>query len=137
MDGYWFKSDLFEIEHGEDEETNPGCYGRQLSHWLKDKFSKLGYEVEDVIPEDWGWCVMCVREPYMLWVGCGSIEDDDDLEKLPEKKDVVWHCFVTAEVPFLKRLFKKVDTTQDVKKLTGELESIINSEPGIQQLEEP
>ena len=47
MDGYFFKSNLFEIEPGEDEETNPGCYGKQLSHWLKDKFSKLGYEVEE------------------------------------------------------------------------------------------
>ena len=136
MDGYWFKSDLFEIEPGEDEETNPGCYGRQLSHWLKDKFSKLGYEVEEVIPEDWGWCIMCSREPYALWIGCISITDDDP-EKLPEIENVVWNCFVTAEVPFLKRLFKKIDTTQGVKKLSGELETTLNSEPGIQQVEEP
>ena len=135
MGGYWFKSDLFEIAFGEYEKTYPGCYGKQLSHWLKDKLSKLGYEVE-VIPEGWDWCVMCVHDPYSLWIGCGSIVDDDDSEVPNKKKDIVWHCFVTAEVPFFKRLFKKVSTTQGVKKLSGELEDILNSEHEIQRVED-
>lgn len=29
--GYWFKSTLFDIEPGEDKETNPGMYGRQFA----------------------------------------------------------------------------------------------------------
>jgi hypothetical protein len=34
-EGYWFKSSKFQVEPGEDEETNPGLYGRQLARWLK------------------------------------------------------------------------------------------------------
>jgi len=34
MDGYWFTSTKFEIEPGEDEEINPGIYGRQLARWF-------------------------------------------------------------------------------------------------------
>lgn len=33
-DQFWFRSTLFEIEVGEDKETNPLCYGRQLANWL-------------------------------------------------------------------------------------------------------
>ena len=35
--GYWFKSDLFQIQQSEDEETNPGCYGRALGNWFDDR----------------------------------------------------------------------------------------------------
>ena len=49
---FWFKSSLFDIEQGEDEETNPLCFGRQLSNWLRIKLREKGYDVEDVIAED-------------------------------------------------------------------------------------
>lgn len=29
--GYWFKFDIFEIKPDEDDETNPGCYGKELA----------------------------------------------------------------------------------------------------------
>lgn len=107
MDGYCFKSELFEIEPGEDEETNPRCYGRQLSHWLKDKFTKLGYEVEEVIPEDWGWVVMCARKPYRLWIGVRCVEENDDPNPIPKKENIIWNCFVTAEVFFGNEYLKR------------------------------
>jgi hypothetical protein len=56
MEGYWFKSSKFEIEPGEDEEINPGMYGRQLARWLKQRLTEKGYSVEDIINEDWGRC---------------------------------------------------------------------------------
>ena len=46
---FWFTSSLFDIEQGEDEETNPLCFGRQLSNWLRIKLRAKGYDVEDVI----------------------------------------------------------------------------------------
>ena len=58
---------------------------------------------------------MCSRDPYLLWVGCSShIENDDDT--IPLKEDIFWSCFITAEVPFFKGLFKKIDTTPAVEK---------------------
>jgi hypothetical protein len=66
MDGYWFKSTLFEIEPGEDKEINPRMYGRQLSVWLKAQLELHGYFVEPIIKEDWGRCLMCSRQPFSL-----------------------------------------------------------------------
>ena len=34
MDQFWFKTNLFDIEPNEDEETNPRIYGKQFAHWL-------------------------------------------------------------------------------------------------------
>jgi hypothetical protein len=140
MNEFWFKSTLFDIEPGEDKETNPHCYGKQLSQWLKIKFTGLGYDVEDVIPEDWGWCVMCTRDPYRLWVACGCLVEgaDSDVQKsIPNKDNITWQCFVVAEVPFLKRVFKKTDTTEGVKKLEAELETLLKSQAEITLVEAP
>lgn len=138
MERIFFKSELFEIEQGEDDETNPGLYGRQLASWLRDKFDNIGYKVEEIIPEDWGWCVMCQRQPYWLWLGCSCVLDDELKEgQLPKKEDIIWHCFATVELPFFKRLFKRVDTTDALAKLKAELLDIIQNEKAIRLVDEP
>jgi hypothetical protein len=135
----WLKSSLFEIELGEDENTNPGCYGKQLATWLRSKLIGKGYKVEEVIPEDWGWCVMCTRDPFMLWIGCGSVLDHEPIPDAPRPsgKDVIWSCFVTAEKPFLRSLFKRIDTSSAVEKLYKEVESLLKSEPAITLMDAP
>ncbi|MEH6491357.1 hypothetical protein [Halopseudomonas sp.] len=138
LERIFIKTDLFEIDPKEDEETNPFVYGKQFSEWLRSKFIDLGYDVEAVIPEDWGWCVMCKREPYWLWVGCSSIMENEHEEGyVPSKEEITWHCFATAEVPFLKRIFKKIDTREGLAKIQAELMSIINEEPRFKVVQEP
>ena len=129
MDGYWFTSTLFAIEPGEDQEVNPGRYGRQLALWLKDKLEERGYNVEPVIAEDWGRCLMLSRRPFLLWVGCGNV--DDSLDGQPSGNPITWHCFATAEVPLLKRIFGKPDTGPALSELSGHLHAILSAEAGI------
>ena len=139
MDGYWFKSTKFEIEPGEDEEINPGIYGRQLARWLKERLQEKGYAVEDIFNEDWGRCLMCRRDPFMLWVGCANMDTNPaaDEQSHPTKEQIVWHCFVVAEVPFFKRLFRKVDTQPMVDKLNVDIAQILRSEPTVTLVEQP
>lgn len=140
IDGYWFKSSKFELEPGEDQEINPGRYGRQLARWLKARLEDRGYQVEDIINEDWGRCLMCGRDPFMLWVGCGNVTDPepDRADAGPRRKeDVTWHCFVAAEVSVLKRLFQKIDTEAAVAKLYADLGQILRAEPEIALVPEP
>jgi hypothetical protein len=139
MEGYWFKSSKFEIEPGEDEEINPQIYGRQLAAWLKLQLEESGYSVESIGKEDWGRCLMCARDPFMLWVGCGNMTDmelaPDDAP--PKKEDVVWHCFVKVEVFFWKRWFRKIDTSPAVSKLHTDLGRMLAADPQITLVEEP
>ncbi len=134
----FFKSDLFELEDNEEEETNPHIYGKQLASWLHDQLGNTGYIVEEIIPEDWGWYVMCQRDPYWLWVGCSSIlESEPEAGKTPKKEDIVWHCFATAEVPFFQRLFKHTNTTDGLSKLKVDLLEIIENENALEIVDEP
>ena len=143
--GYWFKSTLFEVELGEDELTNPFCYGKQLSEWIRNKFLTLGYDVEEVIEEDWVFCVMVQQAPFNLWVGCGSQRDEfyETITKeeketfLPTKDQLHWHCFGVAEVPFWKKLFKKIDTSEALTQLNAELNEMLEQEREITITERP
>jgi hypothetical protein len=132
--GYLFTSSRFEVEPGEDADTNPRRYGRQLARWIKEQFEGLGYEVEEVIPEDWGWCVVCQRAPFSLWIGCGNRDDSSTAEAgdpPPKASEILWHCFSVAEVPLLRRLFKWTDTSSALDKLDSELEQILTNDPAI------
>jgi hypothetical protein len=145
MESICFKSTLFKISPDEDEETNPFRYGKELAEWLRERFLNLGYDVEEVIPEDWGWCVMCQRKPFDLWIGCGNMEDEsfykiplaEKSRFIPDVSKIIWTCFVAAEAPFFKKLFKKVDTKSSEEKLQKELEEVLKSEPEIQIVECP
>ncbi|MCB1607445.1 MAG: hypothetical protein KDI71_10765 [Xanthomonadales bacterium] len=136
--GLWFRSDLFQIEQGEDEEINPGRYGRQLAQWLQHQLEARGYEVEHIC-EDWGHCLMCARDPFLLWVGCGNVDmvDSGAEAVVPPSEAIVWHCFVCAEIPWLKRLFANPPTADAVAKLARDLHAAVDSEPRIQRVAEP
>lgn len=125
-EGYHFKSRQFTLVEGEEEFTNPGCFGKSLADWLASELKEKGYDTE-VIPEDFGWCVMCERDSYLLWVGCG-IELSDEilnstLDNPPNEESIVWHIFATIEIPFfmVKSHIKKWIGSLDLQKLLDEL----------------
>jgi len=134
MDGYWFKSTKFEIEPGEDQEVIPGMYGRQLARWLKPKLEEKGYTVEDLVNPEWGRCLLCSRDPFMLWVGCGNMINPKLIGEnsvLLCKEQIVWRCFVAAEVPHFMRYLQKVNTAPAIAKLYSELGEILCAVPEV------
>ncbi len=115
-----FTSSKFPPVPGEDEETNPGRFGKALAAWIREKLIAQGYAIsEEPIPEDWGWMVMVQRKPSTLWVGCGN--EDGSLKK--------WYIFVRAESGILQKLFKRADLLSAVTVLEQQLEKIITAEP--------
>ncbi len=136
-----FRSDLFQVDPREDEQTNPFCYGRALAEWVRIKFQTLGYEPEPVIAEDWGWCVMLRREPFMLWVGCGNdrsefykkVTPEEKASFVPDGRAIEWSCFVGADVPiwtpfFWKRLLGRASTETHVSVVADQLRTILVKE---------
>ena len=131
--GFWLKSELFKPEPGEDAQTNPGCYGKALAEWISATLQTSGRGVEGIIPEDWGWCVVVDRGEFMLWVGCGNVQEE------PLPAELTWHCFVEAEVPFWKFWvkFSRADEMRtEVAKLNSQLEVAFANEPRIKMVAE-
>ncbi len=139
MNGYWFRSSLFDIDPREDEESNPRRYGRQLSQWLRTRLEQRGYAVADVFAEDWGWCVMCQFSPFSLWVGCGNMEDFQARpeDPPPQKESVVWHCFPAAKASFFARASRRADMAAALDRLDTDVREILTSDPNITLVSEP
>lgn len=141
-EGFSFKSTLFDIHVGEDEETNPGVYGKELANWLSTRLREAGYDTE-IVAEDWGWCVVCERDQYLLWAGCGATYEgwDEDANYdpgiPPQGADVIWHVFPVIEVPlfyirsFVKNLVGQLDTESPLEELRQQLEHILSAEENI------
>ena len=130
-----FMARQFSIEPDEDSETNPLCYGQSVAEWLRLNLAGIGYStVEEVIPEDWGWCVMCQRDPFALWIGCVNIHDYSKAVPegaVPLGSDVTWSCFVVAEVSLTRRLFKKPDTAPAVERLFEQVKALLSAQPDV------
>ncbi|MCW5648913.1 MAG: hypothetical protein KIS62_04140 [Ramlibacter sp.] len=139
-----FRSDLFQVDPREDEETNPFCYGRSLAEWVRIKFQELGYEPEPVIAEDWGWCVILRREPFMLWIGCGNdrsefyskVTPEEKASFVPDGREIVWSSLVGTDVSiwtsfFWRKLLGRASTEEQVCVVTNQLRTILANEPRI------
>lgn len=134
VSGYWFSSSLFDIEPDEQDASSPQRNGRQLALWLGSQLEQRGYVIEKVVEEDWGWCVICQSKPFLLWVGCGNMDDAGDEPEAPASRtdSITWHCFPAAETPWLTRLLKRVDTAPTLARLDAQLRVILSSDPGIE-----
>jgi hypothetical protein len=69
-----FVSSAFTVTPGQDQETNPGIFGRALASWVSEQLIGAGFHPGGVIAEDFGWCVPVKSPPYPLYVVCASGE---------------------------------------------------------------
>ena len=135
---YWFKSSELNIVDGEDEETNPMRYGKSVALWLKEEFSKSGY-TPSIYAEDWGWRLDCTNDPCSVWIGCGNVDDMNESGEFvePTNENIVWHCFVQADVPFFTKLFSRINPENSVNEIASVLNSVIKNTSHISEVEEP
>ncbi len=116
-----FTSDFFKPVPGEEEQTNPGCYGKAWATWLAERLQERGVPVEGVIPEDFGWIVMISRKPFMLWLACSNTEDSTN----------EWMVYPVAELSVTQRLFKRVDPAPELERLRSHLAELVPLIPGV------
>lgn len=120
----YFESSVFPVEPGEDEETNPGIFGKSLAHWLAERIATRGFIVEDVFAEDFGWCVAVQSRPHRLYIACASRDDN------PQR----WGVFVFAEGGWLARLVGKDKRSESIAALYTALKELLESAPEISDL---
>jgi hypothetical protein len=116
-----FRSSKFPPYEGEEEQINPGLWGKRLAEYLVQKLAERGIVTEEMVAEDWGWCVPVRNEEFRLAVCCGHQNGDDD----------EFLCFTDPSNPIVKKLFKKIDATPQLTRLTDALQQILASDPEI------
>ena len=119
-----FRSDLFPPYDGEEEEINPGLWGRRLAEYLQKNLPHHGVKVTAIGAEDWGWMVELENDEFPLWIGCGHHNGDND----------EFLCFIEPSKSFIRKLFKKIDTTPKVSRVSEALKRVLESNPDIRDI---
>ena len=113
-----FESTSFAVADGEDDEANPGIYGRALACWIA---AQLKVPEDQVIAEDFGWCVPAESSPHLLYIACSS--EDDSKSK--------WRIFVFAEGGLMARLLGRDRRAEEMAGLFSKVRSVLVAHPGI------
>lgn len=120
-----FRSSKFPAYESEQDEINPGCWGKRLAEYLVEKLAGTSVHTEDPIPEDWGWYIPIKNERFRLAICCGHQQGDDD----------EFMCFTDPATPLIRKLFKKIDATEELGRVVVELDKILSSDLDITDVE--
>lgn len=117
-----FRSANFPACEGEEEEINPGIWGRRLAEYLAAKLAEKGIPTGEPIAEDWGYLVPIPNERFPLAVCCGHQDGDDD----------EFLVFTEPSTPTVKKFpFRTIDTSPELPRLLDALRGILEADPGI------
>jgi len=124
---YIFYSDSFSPTQGEldeehDDYINPGIFAKELADFLEEKLLEHGYNVIFRCPEDWGhWLELEHEGGYTLAVGCANTGE-------VEEGAAQHRVFLSPDKPFVKKLFRRIDVSSDIERLSGTIKSILAAE---------
>jgi len=119
-----FRSFKFPPYEKEEEEINPGLWGKRLTEYLVTKLAERGIETEEMIVEDWG-CYLPVRNKgFNLALCCGHQYGDDDQ----------FVCFTEPRQAVIKKLFRNIDGTPQLTRLLNALKDILEADPEIREI---
>jgi hypothetical protein len=119
-----FRSSKFPPYDGEEDQINPGQWGKRLAQYLAQQLSEKGILTKPIIAEDWGWYIPIQNNGFRLAICCGHQIGDDDQ----------FLCFTDPSTPVFRKFFKKIDATAQLTRLTDAMRQILSSDPDIKEV---
>ena len=119
-----FRSDKFPPYDGEEHEINPGLWGKRLAEYLVQHLTAKGVQTDNFYVEDWGCLIPVKNDEFRSYVACGHQDGDDD----------EFLVFVKPHQPTIRKWFRKIDTTQQVRRVCQVLSSILSTDPDIREI---
>ena len=65
-----FRSSKFPPYDGEEEQINPGLWGKRLGEYLAQHLSAKGFKTEEIVAEDWGYYLPIQNEGEIAVLYC-------------------------------------------------------------------
>jgi hypothetical protein len=115
---------MFPPYKGEEDEMNPGVWGKRLAEYLVKHLAEKGIETDEMNAEDSGWYIPVRNEEFRMALFCGHQDGDDD----------EFICFTVPSKPVVRKLFKKIAATGQLTRLTEALDQILSSDPDVRDV---
>ena len=122
-----FTSAEFPPYPGEEEEINPGLWGKRLAEFIVSKLPDHGFTTDEFYAEDWGWEIPVRNQAFPIYIGCTNAR---------ERSGNKFVCSIEPNNTTIRRglLFQKISTETDVSRVADALETILRGHPGIKDL---
>jgi hypothetical protein len=128
------ETDLFNHREVKPNFINPCCFGEDFAVWLKGQLAGLsadGFELSDVIQEDYGWGLWATRGKDPFWISLGFCGEG------PTEEPGQW--IVSSDydpgLSLTKRLFHKPDK-EALAFLRARIWHLLRSTPGIRVIDD-
>ena len=69
-----FQSAEFTPADVEPGQINVERYGYALAMWVAGRLQERGFEVDQPVPEDWGWLLGVRNDGQIVRIGCGNVD---------------------------------------------------------------
>lgn len=119
-----FRSAKFPPYEGEEDEINPGLWGKRLTEYLAAKLAERSIATEEMAVEDWGCYLPVKNEGFRLALCCGHQDGDDD----------EFSVFTDPATPKVKKWFRTLDATPQLARLVAELREILEADEDIREV---
>jgi len=119
-----FRSSSFPACDGEEDEINPGRWGKRLAQYLKSKIEDENIPTDEIYTEDWGVALPIKNDKFPMWIGCGNYKEHED----------GFLCFIEPSKPTVRRWLRQIDTTARVTQIAGVLNKILLESPEIRDV---
>ena len=114
-----FRSSKFPAEPADEQEINPGRWGRRLASYLSVRLAEAGWTVRPPYAEDWGMEIPIVDGRVAIYLGCGNYMEFDD----------GFLCFLSSSL--WSRLRHPTATRESLKRVEAALDQVLTSDPEI------
>ena len=123
------ETNLFNHREVKPNFINPCCFGEDFAVWLKGQLAGLpadGFELSDVIQEDYGWGLWATKGKDAFWISLGFCGEG------PTEEPGQWVVSVDYDpgLNLMKRLFHKPDAAA-LAVLREHIWQLLKSTPGI------
>jgi hypothetical protein len=120
-----FRSTKFPPYDGEEDQINPGLWGKRLAEYWISKLAPHGISTDGLIAEDWGWYIPIENEGFRLGLCCGHQSGADDQ----------FLCFTEPSIPIVRKFFSRdIDATAQLTQLTGAMQKVLSTDPEIREV---
>lgn len=100
---------------------NPDLWGKLLADFLREGLLSRGYEIPEAIPEDWGWLLRILNQPFSMWIGCGHYQEYPD----------GFLCFIEPRKPHVWKGLRRFRTTETIVALKLAMDEVLIESAGI------
>ncbi len=120
-----FRSSKFPPYEGEEEEINPGLWGKRLAEYMSQKLEERGINTDEIIMEDWGCYLPIQNDSFRLALCCGHQYGDNDQ----------FIIFTDPKTPKIRKFLRVIDATPQLTKLTSAVKEILENDSDISEIE--